>query len=95
MLAAVGLAIRPLTLSRHQDPTPSRLNRLSCSERRWNDCRQTTLRSYGFRSLERMSFKDVAKQLNRSFDSVTKLWYRAILKLQQELDTGDESQVQE
>ncbi len=43
------------------------------------------------RSLERLSFKDVAEQMNRSLDSVTKLWYRAILKLQQELERNDES----
>ena len=43
------------------------------------------------RSLERLAFKDVAEQMNRSLDSVTKLWYRAILKLQQELERNDES----
>lgn len=43
------------------------------------------------RSLERMSFKDVAASMDRSFDSVTKLWYRAILKLQQELEPDDDS----
>ena len=46
------------------------------------------------RSLERLSFKDVAEQMDRSFDSVTKLWYRAILKLQQELEPEDESSVE-
>ncbi len=46
------------------------------------------------RSLERLSFKDVAQQMNRSFDSVTKLWYRAILKLQQELESDNESAVE-
>ena len=38
------------------------------------------------RGLQRLSFREVAKRMNRSFDSVTKLWYRAVLKLQQELD---------
>jgi len=46
------------------------------------------------RSLERLSFKEVAEQMDRSFDSVTKLWYRAILKLQQELEPEDESSVE-
>lgn len=35
------------------------------------------------RSLERLSFKEIAPQLNRSVDATTKLWYRAIIKLQQ------------
>ena len=46
------------------------------------------------RSLERLSFKDVADRMGRSFDSVTKLWYRAILKLQQELEPHDDSAAQ-
>lgn len=43
------------------------------------------------RSLERLSFKEVAGRMERSVDSVTKLWYRAILKLQQEFDQDDDS----
>ena len=43
------------------------------------------------RSLDRLSFKEVAARMNRSFDSVTKLWYRAIVKLQQELETNNET----
>lgn len=44
------------------------------------------------RSLERLSFKDVADKMGRSHDSVTKLWYRAIMKLQQQLEGYDDSQ---
>jgi RNA polymerase sigma-70 factor (ECF subfamily) len=44
------------------------------------------------RSLERLSFKEVAAAMDRSHDSVTKLWYRAIMKLQQELEGYDDSQ---
>ena len=36
-------------------------------------------------SFERLSFKQVAEKMERSLDSVTKLWYRAIMKLEKEL----------
>ena len=38
-------------------------------------------------SFQRLSFKEVAARMDRSMDSVTKLWYRAILKLEKELGT--------
>ncbi len=43
------------------------------------------------RSLQRLPFKEVAAEMGRSHDAVTKLWYRAILKLQQELDQHHDS----
>ncbi len=43
------------------------------------------------RSLQEMTFKEVAKEMNKSYDAVTKLWYRAVVKLQEELDRLDES----
>lgn len=43
------------------------------------------------RSLERKSFKEVAAEMDRSLNSVTKLWYRAILVLQQEFVQDDDA----
>lgn len=43
------------------------------------------------RSLERLAFKEVAAKMDRTVDAVTKLWFRAILKLQQEMGHEDES----
>jgi len=43
------------------------------------------------RSLQRLTFKDVATQMDRSVNAVTKLWFRAILKIQQEVGSSDES----
>lgn len=43
------------------------------------------------RSLEDLPFSEVAERMERSHHSVTKLWYRAIVKLQQELERLDES----
>ena len=37
------------------------------------------------RSLEKRSFDEVAKKMDRSYSSVTNLWYRAMLKLETEL----------
>ncbi len=45
------------------------------------------------RSLERLPFKEVAEAMNRSFDSVTKLWYRAILMLQEELGANNDGSI--
>ena len=41
------------------------------------------------RSIERMPFKEVAEKMDRSHDSVTKLWYRAILKFEELLKGSD------
>lgn len=41
------------------------------------------------RSLERLPFKEVAEQMDRSVGAVTQLWYRAIMRLEREM-TGDE-----
>ncbi len=41
------------------------------------------------RSLEQLSFKEVAERMDRNTNSVTKLWYRAILKLQEELNRDE------
>lgn len=37
------------------------------------------------RSIERLTFKEVAKRMERSHDSVTKLWYRAMLQFEAKL----------
>lgn len=41
------------------------------------------------RNLEQLPFKDVAEKMGRSVDSVSKLWYRAVVKFQQELSKLD------
>jgi len=41
------------------------------------------------RSLESLPFQQVADKMNRSVDSVRKIWYRAIVKLQQEVESKD------
>lgn len=41
------------------------------------------------RSLESLPFQEVAKRMDRTVDSVRKIWYRAIVKLQQEVDSDD------
>lgn len=43
------------------------------------------------RSLQELPFNEVAERMERSTDAVTKLWYRAIVRLQQELERLDES----
>lgn len=43
------------------------------------------------RSLQRKPFKEVAQVMKRSEDAVTKLWSRAITKLQEQLKHDDES----
>ena len=37
------------------------------------------------RSIENLPFKDVADRMERSHDSVTKLWYRAAIKLEEKM----------
>jgi RNA polymerase sigma-70 factor (ECF subfamily) len=42
------------------------------------------------RSIEQMPFREIAVAMNRSQDSVTKLWYRAVLKFEEKLrESGD------
>lgn len=38
-----------------------------------------------YRSLERLSFNEIAEKMDRSYDAVTKLWYRAVLQLESKL----------
>lgn len=38
------------------------------------------------RNLEQLPFKDVAEKMGRSVDAVSKLWYRAVVKFQHELE---------
>ena len=37
------------------------------------------------RGIEKLTFKEVAARMQKSHDSVTKLWYRAVLKLEEKL----------
>ncbi len=41
-----------------------------------------------YRSLQRMSFDEVAERMGKTYEATTKLWYRAILKLRETI--GDE-----
>jgi len=41
------------------------------------------------RNLEQLSFEQIAAELGRTRDSVSKLWYRAILKFKQEIKAID------
>ncbi len=41
------------------------------------------------RSIEQLTFKEIAERTNKSLDSVTKLWYRAVLKLEEKLTEHD------
>lgn len=43
------------------------------------------------RSIQQLPFKEVAERMNRSVDAVSKLWGRALVKLQQELSKVDDS----
>jgi RNA polymerase sigma-70 factor (subfamily 1) len=43
------------------------------------------------RSLEELTFKEVAEKMGKSYNAVTKLWYRAVVKFQEELDRLDDS----
>ena len=43
------------------------------------------------RSLEGLTFREVAKRMNRTLDSVTKLWYRAFMQLQEKMESNDPS----
>ncbi len=43
------------------------------------------------RSLQELAFQQVAEQMGKTQHSVTKLWYRAIVRLQEELERLDES----
>jgi RNA polymerase sigma-70 factor, ECF subfamily len=41
------------------------------------------------RGIAELSFSEVAEKMNRSVDAVTKLWSRALVKLQQELERSE------
>ena len=41
------------------------------------------------RSLDRKSFGEIAESLGRTYDAVTKLWYRAIMKFEEELQKSE------
>ncbi len=43
------------------------------------------------RSIEGLPFRQVAERMNRTIDSVTKLWYRAFMRLQEKMETNDPS----
>ena len=43
------------------------------------------------RNLEQLSFAEVAEKMGRSKDSVSKLWYRAVLKMKQQLENLDDA----
>ena len=43
------------------------------------------------RTLEELPFKEVADQMGKSYDAVNKLWRRAIVKFQNELNDQNES----
>lgn len=45
------------------------------------------------RSLQEMSFKEVAMAMDKSYDSVSKLWYRAIVRFQEELEKLDDTMI--
>ena len=46
------------------------------------------------RSLEEMPFKQIATEMDRSVEAVSKLWVRAMAKLQDEIDLlGSDSQL--
>lgn len=53
-----------------------------------SDDYQTVIR---LRSLEQMELPETAKKMNRSIEATSKLWYRAILKLQSALANLDET----
>jgi len=44
------------------------------------------------RNWQQMSFAGIAEQMQRSENAVTKLWFRALLQLQDNLESDDESQ---
>ena len=44
------------------------------------------------RNWQRLSFAEIATKLNRSENAVTKLWFRALVRLQDELESQNESQ---
>lgn len=56
-----------------------------CMERLPDDYRQVVQ----LRSWERVPFKEIAEQMGRSESAVQKLWARAVVRLQQELDSLD------
>jgi len=43
-----------------------------------------------FRTFERLSFNEIGEKMNRSADAVSKLWYRAIVKFQKEIEQIDD-----
>ncbi len=43
------------------------------------------------RSLERLPLGEVAEKMGRSYDATSKLWYRAIMKLEEQIGQEDES----
>jgi len=79
---------------RDGQPTPGtnaiaseRVSRLNEAIDRLSEDDATVIR---LRSLQRLPFKEVATSMERSVGAVTKLWYRAILRLEQELAGNDE-----
>ena len=42
------------------------------------------------RNWDRLSFQEIAQRMNRSENAVTKLWFRALVRLEQELEANDD-----
>ena len=81
-------------MPRDEQPTPGtnaiaseRVKKLNEAIDRLSSDYATVIR---LRSLQRLPFKEVAESMGRSVGAVTKLWYRAILSLEQELEGNDE-----
>ena len=87
-----GSAVGFVPLDGHPTPatnaiTSERVNQLNEAIDRLSEDDATVIR---LRSLQRLPFRDVAASMERSVGAVTKLWYRAILRLEEELAKTDE-----
>lgn len=80
-------------------PTPSS-NAMAREElRQFTDALEKLPADYAevvrLRSLESLPFQQVAEKMDRTVDSVRKIWYRAIVKLQQEVDSKEPNDEQQ
>ena len=60
--------------------------RIRAAMQRLSDDHRTVIR---LRNWQRLSFSEIAQQMNRSENAVTKLWFRALVRLEEELENND------
>jgi RNA polymerase sigma-70 factor (ECF subfamily) len=79
-----------------EDPTPASnaiLNeQLGLLKRVVDDLDELPKQVVKLRAFEKLSFREIAKRLNRTQEAVTKIWYRTLIRLQKQLADMEDSE---